>query len=357
MSIKNPIIQSVAQWFHDTFSDPDAITLVLTLVLALVFLELFATIVMPVLVSVVIAYLLNSIVRILERWHCPSFLAVMIVYILFLGTLLYAIFGLLPLLFRELSNLVYELPNAFDQGQVWANQFIKKYPSLFSAAQIDSYTGSLQQQLANAGQIILKYTLSSLPNIVHAIFYLVLVPLFVFFFMKDRQLILNWLAKYKPRNRGLSVKVWKELNDKIGAYVGGRVIEMIIVSVLASIIFAAFGLEYAILLGVAVGLSVIIPYVGAIVVTIPVLGMAFMQFGASAHFAYILIAYTLLAIFDGNFLVPYLFSHSMDLHPLVIILAVVVFGGIWGFWGVFFAIPLATLIDVILRAWPTVQHE
>jgi len=111
-------------------------------------------------------------------------------------------------------------------------------------------------------------------------------------------------------------------------------------------------LQYAVLLGALVGLSVIIPYIGVAVVTIPVVIIALMQWGFSVHIIYLLAVYVLIIILDANVLVPLLFSEAMDLHPVVIILSVVIFGGIWGFWGVFFAIPLATLVDAVLRAWP-----
>ncbi len=142
------------------------------------------------------------------------------------------------------------------------------------------------------------------------------------------------------------------MNQKIGAYVRGRVIEIIIVSIVAVIAFALLGLQYAFLLGVLLGLSVIVPYIGAIVVTIPIAIVGLMQWGLSAHFAYLMIVYAIIITLDGNLLVPLLFSEAMDLHPIVIILSVLVFGGIWGFWGIFFAIPLATLVKTVLNAWP-----
>ncbi|PHQ82270.1 MAG: AI-2E family transporter [Coxiella sp. (in: Bacteria)] len=350
---KNPIIVSISQWFQRTFSDPEAISLFMTIVLALVFLELFGTILMPILVSIVLAYLLNSGVVLLERYRCPHMLAVLVMYILFLGILVYGILGLMPLLIRELNNLIHELPTAFSQSQLWFQHMVVKYPKYLSQTQLDSYATTLQQYLADAGQAVLKYLVSLLPNIIHIVLYLVLIPLFVFFFLKDSKAIIHWTSQYMPQKRGLSIKVWQDLNKKIGAYVKGRVLEIFIVSIIASIAFSLLGLNYAVLLGVAFGVSVIIPYVGAIIVTIPIVIVALLQFGWSVHFAYVCGVYALITVLDANLLVPILFSESMDLHPLVIILSVVVFGGIWGFWGIFFAIPLATLIDVILRAWPS----
>ena len=113
------------------------------------------------------------------------------------------------------------------------------------------------------------------------------------------------------------------------------------------------GLNYAALLGLLVCLSVIIPYIGAALVTLPVTMVAFFQWGFYSEFYSLFAVYVIIQTVDGNVLVPWLFSEAVNLHPVAIILAVLFFGGIWGLWGVFFAIPLATLIKAIINAWPT----
>jgi putative permease len=81
--------------------------------------------------------------------------------------------------------------------------------------------------------------------------------------------------------------------------------------------------------------------------------VAYAQWGISDEFVYVLIAYAVIQFLDGNFLVPLLFSEVVSLHPVAIIAAVLFFGGLWGIWGVFFAIPLATLINAVINAWPS----
>ena len=80
--------------------------------------------------------------------------------------------------------------------------------------------------------------------------------------------------------------------------------------------------------------------------------IAFFQWGWGSEFAYLIIAYGIIQALDGNVVVPLLFSEAVNLHPVAIIVAVLLFGGLWGFWGVFFAIPLATLVKAVLHAWP-----
>ena len=137
----------------------------------------------------------------------------------------------------------------------------------------------------------------------------------------------------------------------------GKFWEIIIVWSATFITFTLMKLQFAMLLGLMVGLSVIIPYIGAVVVTVPVALVAFFQWGWGSDFMYLMIAYAIIQAIDGNVLVPLLFSEVVDLHPIAIIVAVLVFGGLWGFWGVFFAIPLATVVQAVLKAWPRPQDE
>ena len=121
---------------------------------------------------------------------------------------------------------------------------------------------------------------------------------------------------------------------------------------LAALIFLYFGLEYVALLSVLVGFSVLIPYLGAFIVTLPVAAVGLLQFNLTFEFWLLMGSYLALQILDGNLLVPLLFSDAVKLHPVVIILAVFIFGSLFGFWGVFFAIPIATLIKAIWNSWP-----
>jgi putative permease len=143
-----------------------------------------------------------------------------------------------------------------------------------------------------------------------------------------------------------------EVDRQIANYVRGKFWEIIIVWAASYTAFAFFGLQYSMLLAVLVGLSVVIPYVGATVVTFPVMLVAWFQWGWGQDFIWVTVAYLVIQALDGNVLVPLLFGEVVNIHPIAIIVAILVFGGLWGFWGVFFAIPLATLVNAVIRAWP-----
>jgi putative permease len=174
--------------------------------------------------------------------------------------------------------------------------------------------------------------------------------------LKDKSELLTGVSRFLPKERRLIRQVGAEMNTQIANYIRGKVIEILIVGTTSIIIFLLFDLRYAILLGVLVGLSVLIPYIGAAVVTIPVAVIAYMQWGPSNEFFWLMTVYLIIQGLDGNVLVPLLFSEAVNLHPVAIILAVLVFGSFWGLWGVFFAIPLATLVKALINAWPSAKE-
>jgi putative permease len=276
--------------------------------------------------------------------------------LLLIGGFFTVFFVVFPIVWAQLASLFGELPRMLKEGQALLATLPEQYPAVISIEQIDSWIAIASKELGQLGQIVVSFSLSTLPGLVALMLYAVLIPILVFFFLKDRELIFQWLTGFLPANRPVMTSVWHEMNDQIANYIRGKVIEILIVGVVSYITFAFMGLRYSALLGLLVGLSVLIPYIGATVVTIPVMLIAFFQWGWTNEFLYLFIAYSIIQGLDGNVLVPLLFSEAVNLHPVAIILSVLVFGGVWGFWGVFFAIPLATLVKALMSAWPHVTE-
>ena len=246
-----------------------------------------------------------------------------------------------------------ELPNLLSQGQELLLNLPEIYPSLFSEEQVSEFMDGFGSEIGGFGQAVLEYSLASLPSVVAWVVFLVLVPILVFFMLKDKHELLDWVSNLLPRDRPLMSAIWREMDQQIANYVRGKFVEIIIVGSTAYLVFVILGLNYALLLSVITGLSVIVPYIGAAVVNIPIIAIAYVQWGIGAEFWTVIIAYNILQMLDGNVLVPIIFSEAVNLHPVAIIFAVLFFGGIWGMAGVFFAIPLATFIQATINAWPS----
>lgn len=347
----------IGNWIRRHFSDPQVVMLAMLLLVGFLVVIYFGDMLAPVLASIVIAYLLDGLVGVLKRRGVPRSVAVWLAYLLFLVVFFLILFGLVPLLSGQVSQFAQELPSMISKGQSTLMKLPERYPDFISQSQLDEVLGSVRGEVATIGKNLLSLSLSSFFDLVTLVVYLVLLPLLVFFFLKDKRLLLDWMVSYMPRDRKLAGQVWSEVNAQLANYVRGKFWEILIVGAVTYIVFETMGLQYAMLLAALVGLSVIVPYIGAAVVTFPVAIIAFFQWGATPDFVYIMVAYTIIQALDGNVLVPLLFSEAVNLHPIAIIVAVLFFGGLWGFWGVFFAIPLATLVKAVLNAWPSIATE
>ncbi|MFP4648529.1 MAG: AI-2E family transporter [Halorhodospira sp.] len=345
-------MELIGRWLRRTFNDPQITAFLLLLVLGLGALIMLGSILAPVIAALVIAYLLEGVVRAFERFGVPRMLAV-VVMILFLTTfLVLVLFALIPMLYRQVGQLVDQLPAILAQGQTVLLQLPEHYPQLFSESQIREMLDTARREITDWGQsVVTSVTVQSLMILGTLVVYAVLVPFLVFFLLKDKRVLLQWASNHLPRHRAFASEVWVDVDQQIGNYVRGKFIEILIVWAVTYMTFSALGLPFAMLLAVATGLSVIIPYIGAFGMTIPVALIAYFHFGVSQELVYVLVAYTVIQILDGNVLVPLLFSEVVNLHPVAIIISILVFGGIWGFWGMFFAIPLATFIQAIIKAW------
>ena len=338
------------RWFKRNFSNPQSIILAVLLIGGFLAIYFMGEILMPILVAVVFAYLLEWAVSALSKKGLPRIFSVVSVFLSFCALSLAIIIGIIPLLGHQVELLFTDLPNMVSNIQNKLMEIPDRYPNLVTKEQLQVVINQLGGGMSNLGDLLLSVSLASFKNIVTILIYMILVPLLVFFFLKDKQTILNWLTRWLPDERQLSLRVWKEVVGQIGNYVRGKVVEIFIVGIASYVSFVFFGLNYAVLLGVLVGLSVLVPYIGATLVTIPVAFVGLIQFGTGDTFLYLMITYFVIQALDGNVLVPLLFSETNNLHPVAIIAAVLFFGGIWGFWGVFFAIPLATLVVAVIEA-------
>ena len=351
------MVSFFTQWYKRKFSDPHAVTLLIILLSFFLFIYFFSSLLMPVFVAIAIAFLLDLPVNRLSNMGLSRRLSASIIVIMFVGITLIASVGLMPIMWQQSSNLIQEVPHMVTEGQSYLLTLPEKYPELIKADQIESVFSLVKSNLIEWGQVALKASLNSISDLVALLVYLILVPLMVFFFLKDKKQFLESISSLLPKERAMAVQVGNEMNQQIMNYIRGKVIEIIIIGAASTITFALLGLNYALLLGVLVGLSVLVPYVGATIVTLPVLLVALFQFGTGAEFGYVMLAYAIIQALDGNLLVPLLFSEAVNLHPVVIIIAVILFGGLWGFWGVFFAIPLATLVKAVVTAWSSPKFE
>ncbi len=333
-------------WFYRTFSDPTAVIFLVLLIVAFAAVTFLAQFLEPIIAGIVVAYLLEGFVSRLERKLKSRLTAVLIVFAVFLSTFLFLQLSVLPLLLAQIKEFLQTLPGMIQWLQEGLVTLSEMYPNLVSDSDLREIVSATRSDIVNIGQTFVTISVNSLFKVV---VYLFLVPFLVFFLLKDKDLIIGGVRDLYPGDRELLGRFWMDVDRQIGAYVRGKFLEILIVWGVSGVVFALLGLRVALLLGFLVGISVLIPYIGVAVMTIPVGLVAFFQWGPSAEFLWVMGAYAVIQILDGNVLSPLLLSEVVDLHPVVIIGAILLFGGIWGFWGVFFAVPLTTFIRAIVR--------
>lgn len=351
------MISVFERWYKRKFSDPDSVMLLVMLLVVSILLAIWGEILMPVLVAAVIAYLLDWPVSQLARLGLRRSYACSVVIFSFIAISILTFISLVPVITQQSINLISEMPQIWAQGQIWLLHLPEQYPDFVQLGNIQDMLDGVNDRIVALGQQLLSASVSSLGSLASLLIYLILVPLMVFFMLKDKFLLMENLSPLLPTQRRLIKQVGTEMNLQIANYIRGKVIEIVIVGTVSAVTFALMDLRYALLLGVLVGFSVLIPYIGAAVVTIPVMIVALFQWGVTPDFWYLFVAYVLIQGIDGNVLVPVLFSEAVSLHPVYIIIAVLFFGGLWGFWGVFFAIPLATLVKAVINAWGGPGHS
>ncbi len=342
----------VRGWIDRFLSDEESVLLAAILMVSVFVILTMGKILAPLLTGVVLAYVMQGSIKSLERARFPRALAVWCTFLIFLGGFVSLLFLVIPRVWRQMRSLFENLPAMTRSLQGLLDQLPGKYPQLISEQMVASWGEMLSAEATDIGQWLVSASISQLPLVLAVMIYTMLVPILVFFLLKDQDRIIDWYLAFLPEKRPLLDRIGSEMNRQMANYVRGKVMEIILVGVVSYLFFKLFGLEYAALLAFLVGLSVIVPYVGLVAVTFPVVIIAYLQFGWTEDFVYLVLGYSIIQGLDGLVVVPWVFSEALNLHPIAIITAVLVFGSWWGLWGVFFAIPLATLVKAVMSSWP-----
>jgi putative permease len=347
------MLDQINSFLKKIFSNEETIVFSFVILCAFLMMTFFGSVLTPFLISIVVAYLLVGVQKKIESFNISSKWALVITFAIFIVAGAAMLVWLLPILYTQLQAFVLDVPELFNNFLEFVSTLPAKFPELVTSEQITVFFQAVSSELSSITQNIVKSSIAGIQSTITILLYIILFPILVFFFLFDRKNIMEGLSKLVPGNREMFSNIWTEMDMQLSNYVRGKTTEIFVVGLCAAIIFSLVGLKYSALLSVLVGLSVVIPYVGAFLVTVPVVIVGLLQFGLTSEFYILITLYLLLQILDGNLLVPIIFSDAVKLHPVAIILAVFIFGSMFGFWGVFFAIPMATFIKAVWNAWPS----
>ena len=329
-------------------SDQHLMMLLASLFIIFTLLITLGAVLAPLFFAIALAYVLDDVIVLLRRFHIPRIVAVVIVLCGATLLFLFALLTVLPLLTDQVGKLVTQAPQFVAALREAIQQFHANYVSWMNPEYLQQLVATAVNKMQEWGGALLSVSIASIPGLITLMVYMILVPVLVFFLLKDKTLIVEWAQRFLPEERSLLQRVWGEVDIQIGNYIRGKFWESVVIGFAMWLAYELMGHEYALLLGVLTGISVWIPFVGAAVVTIPVVLLSLFQWGWTETMFYGLLAYTVIQLIDANIIVPWMFSEMVNLHPVAIIVAVLVFGSLWGVLGVFIAIPMAALVQSVL---------
>ena len=351
------MFDQINKLFNKLFSNEESLIFSLLILTFLLVLYFFGGLLTPFIISLIFAYLLIGLTKNLIKYGFTELVSLIISYVIFLLSGIGFLVWLIPLIFQQTQAFFIEVPVWLNNFRSFIENLVQSNQELVSSDQISSFFTEFIGRLSSISQGVLDASISGIQDTLVFSIYLIMIPVLVFFFLFDKERIVKGFLMLLPKKRAMLSEVWIEMDDQLSNYVWGKGVEILIVGFAAAVIFGIMGLNYTALLSIIVGVSVLIPYVGAFLATIPVVVVAFLQFGIGFDLYMIVGLYLLLQALDGYLLVPILFSDAVKLHPVVIMLAVFVFGGIFGFWGAFFSIPLATFIKAVWNSWPSIPAK
>lgn len=371
------MIKLLHNWYLRHFSPPGTIEFAIVLVCSFLTVYYLMWLVGPLVVSLCIAYCLDWLVRLLNhKLKLSRMCSSVITMALFVGVSVGILVFVVPKVLQQgnqfylnLQKISTETVNS-DNGDDFdsniaarINEFVatmpEPIPSMVTEDEIKNMVVSARSVvIANTTNIIKNQVMPSVVNTLSWLMYMIIVPILVFLMLANKPVLQKRIRTYiLPNNQALIHEFWPQINAQIEGYIRGKLLHITIIAFVNSLAFMFLGLNYALLLGVGVGLSVVIPYVGAVIITIPVLLVSIFQFGLSTTLIWVCVVYIVIQILDSNVLTPLLFSKAMNLDAFSILSAILIFGGLWGFWGVFFSIPLATFIRTLIVNWPSTDEK
>ena len=301
----------------------------------------------PILTSIVLALLFRPMQVYFTKIGLPEKLSVFVTFLIvvLLAILFFLIF--IPLFINEANRYWNELPNLV----VIAEPILELLGQYNAPNESIEGAQSFLSEIAGFASEALSFSISRLQDTANLLLTLILVPIFLFFWLWDTDTLSSGFSKLVPKKRKFLVKVWNETNTNFQSYFKAKFVEVFVVALTGSLMFWALGLNSPVLLGVSFGLSQLIPFFGPVFMTFPVLIVSLAQFGLDPYVIVILLFYALLQNIDGNIFLPFLMSGVVKLPAVVVLLSVFLFGAIFGIWGVFFAVPIASFIKSLMDNW------
>lgn len=336
---------------HDTTRDVSRRWQLLAIAAAIVGLVwLLAPVIMPFAIAAMLAYLGDPLADRLEKLGLGRTLAVSIVFVVLLVVTAGALLLLVPLIARQVENVVQNFPRYLQWGHDTALPWLQRKLHLDPhALDSDRLMAAVKEHIGSIGSVLGKLSRSGVGAVMW-LTNLVLIPVVAFYLLRDWDRLVAWIDRMLPRSIEPTIAhLARESDAVLGAFVRGQLLVMLALGIFYGVGLTLVGISVGPLIGMVAGLLSFVPYLGFITGFGAAIIAALVQHGDWSHLLLVVGVFVLGQLLEGYVLVPRLVGEKIGLHPVAVIFAVLAGGYLFGFLGILLALPAASVILVLLR--------
>jgi predicted PurR-regulated permease PerM len=308
---------------------------------------------LPFVLGAAVAFLFDPIADRLERLRMPRWVATIIVLIGVNALLVGFVLLIVPLVQAQLWQLIARVPVYFDMARARLLPELERLVATYSPAGAEdlqkaatSYAGDAAKWLASG----LGALVASGVALVNVLSILLIAPVVSFYLLRDWDAIVARVDSWLPRrSRSTLHELFAEMNETLTGFVRGQGLVCVFLALFYSIALSLVGLDFALVIGLFIGVVSFMPYVGTISGFIVSVGVALGQFSDRTHVLIVVGIFVVGQMLEGNVVQPLFVGDRVRLHPVWIIFALLAGGSLFGFLGVLLAVPVAAVIGVLVR--------
>ncbi|HLR15634.1 MAG TPA: AI-2E family transporter [Bacillota bacterium] len=299
------------------------------------------SVLLPFVIASFIAYILHPLVEWIHQQQIHKGIAIFLIYMLFLSSTSYGMYLLYPRVLVQLNEFNEQLPtyiHMYEQFMQHIDDSAASFPGPVHTA-IDQLIMNVESSVERA----VHKTIGGLTKIVDFMFVLMLIPVLVFYYLKDFTSIKTYMRSKIPQHFRETVKgLVDSVDDRLGKYIRGQFLVSLFVTITSWIAYKWIGIDFALLLAIGMGIANVIPYFGPIIGAVPAV---LITITTSTHLVWFVIgSIILIQIIESNILSPFILGKSVQIHPIVILFILVVGGKLFGIIGMMLAVPVLTII-------------
>lgn len=303
----------------------------------------------PFVISAVCAYVLSPWVGRLEARGIRRSVAVSALFLLFLVVFVGAIASAVPRVVQEVSGFSDKLPEYMESikasSRALALDIEKRYPVIKEKRVLEKLAEKAQRASEEMAGNLPAY----LAEIASALTLFVLVPFITFFFVVEGKAVMAWLFEIIPARQTETVlSLFCEIDESLGSYIHGQVLESLCVGVLSITGLMIIGVDYAVIIGGVAGFANMIPYLGPFVGSVPAMMVGFIKYQSFAIVLKVAAVFAAVQFIDNNIIQPVIMSKGVNIHPLIVIFAVMAGAEVGGVLGMFLAVPVACIVKIVV---------